>query len=260
MPSVDSGGAEIYYETTGDGDPVVMIMGLGADSRGWAMQLSVLAERHRLVLIDNRGIGKSSVPPGPYTTKQMALDTLAVLDDAGIERAHVLGVSLGGAIGQELALEAPERIRSLALGSTWPGPSEWRSRIRGVQLGILESQGVEALVRFRALFIFSPALIAGAPAMMTIIEKTMAETQLEGYLHQLDAAETHDARARLGAITAPTLVLTGKRDILVPPELSHEVSTLIPGAELELFETAHAIQLEEAQRFNETVLAFFAKH
>jgi len=219
-----------------------------------------LAEHHRLTLIDNRGVGKSSVPPPPYTTKQMALDTLAVMGDAGIERAHILGVSLGGAIAQELALAAPDRVRSLALGSTWPGPSEWRSRIRQVQLGILESQGIEALVRFRALFIFSPALIAGAPAMMNIIEKTMAETPLEGYLHQLDAAETHDARSRLGTITAPTLVLMGKRDILVPPELSHEVSTLIPGAELEVFETAHAIQLEEAQRFNETVLAFFAKH
>jgi pimeloyl-ACP methyl ester carboxylesterase len=260
MPSVDAGGAEIYYETTGDGDPLVMIMGLGADSRGWAIQQSVLAENHRLVLIDNRGIGKSSIPPAPYTTKQMALDTLAVMDDAGVEHAHILGVSLGGAIAQELVLAAPERVRSLALGSTWPGPSEWRSRIRRVQLGILESEGVEALVRFRALFIFSPAFLTAAPAMMNIIEKTMAETPLEGYLYQLDAAETHDARARLGVITSPTLVLTGKRDILVPPELSQEVSRLIPGAELDVFETAHAIQLEEAQRFNETVLAFFARH
>src|SRR5439155_5217989 len=204
--------------------------------------------------------GKSSAPPPPYTTKPMATDTLAVLDDAGIERAHVLGVSLGGAIAQELVLAAPPGVRSLALGSTWPGPSVWRSRIRQLQLGILQTQGVEALVRFRALFIFSPALVTGAPAMMDVIEKTMAETPLEGYLHQLDAAETHDARARLGEVTTPTLVLTGKRDILVPPELSFEVASLISSAQLEVFETAHAIQLEEAQRFNETVLAFFAKH
>ena len=260
MPSVGADGAEIYYELTGDGDPVVLIMGLGADSRGWAMQSSAFAERYRVVLIDNRGVGKSSVASPPYTTKQMAADTLAVMDDAGIERAHVLGVSLGGAIAQELAIAAPGRVRSLALGSTWAGPSVWRSRIREVQLGILESQGVEALVRFRALFIFSPALIAGAPAMMDVIEKTMAETPLEGYLHQLDAAELHDARDRLGAVAVPTVVLTGKRDILVPPELSYEVASLIQGAQLELLDTAHAIQLEEAARFNETVLAFFGKH
>src|SRR5690349_21090444 len=130
MPSIGAEGAEIYYETTGDGDPLVLIMGLGADMRGWAMQSAAFAEHYRVVMIDNRGVGKSSLAAPPYTTKQMAMDTLAVLDDAGIERAHVLGVSLGGAIAQELAIAAPGRIRSLALGSTWAGPSVWRSRIR----------------------------------------------------------------------------------------------------------------------------------
>src|SRR5205814_599295 len=153
-------------------------------------------------------------------------------------------------------LAAPERVRSLALGSTWAGPSEWRSRLRKMQLGILESEGVEALVRARVLFIFSPPMFETAPQMMDLIEKTMAETPLEGYLHQLDAADTHDVRARLGEITAPTLVLTGRRDILVPPELSAEVASLIPGAKLVVLETAHAIQLEEHALFNETVLAF----
>lgn len=260
MPSVNADGAEIYYEVTGEGDPLVLIMGLGADSRGWAMQQHALAEHYRLVLIDNRGVGKSSSPAGPYTTRQMAADTLAVMDDADIPRARILGVSLGGAVAQELALAAPERVRSIVLGSTWAGPSDWRTRIRATQLGILHAEGVEALVHFRVLLIFSPPLFQKAPALMEVIEKTMTETSLEGYLQQLDAAETHDARARLSAITAPTLVLTGRRDILVPPELSTEVASLIPEASLELLETAHAIQLEEHERFNETVLAFFAKH
>ena len=260
MPSVGADGAEIYYETSGDGDPLVLIMGLGADLRGWAMQATAFAERYRLVLIDNRGVGKSSTPAGPYTTKQMAADTLAVMDAEGIESARVLGVSLGGAIAQELVLAAPERVRSLALGSTWAGPSVWRSRLRALQLDILNSQGVEALVRFRALFIFSPSLFQDSPGLMDVIEKTMAETPLEGYLRQLDAAEAHDVRTRLGAADVPALVLTGKRDILVPPELSAEVASLIPGARLEVLESAHAIQLEEAERFNETVLGFFATH
>ena len=259
MPSVGADGAEIYYESTGSGDPVLLIMGLGADSRGWAMQTSAFAERHRVITFDNRGVGKSSVPPGPYDTKEMARDALAVLDAEGVEKAHVLGVSLGGTIAQWLAITAPERVRSLALGSTWAGPSEWRSRLRRMQLGILEREGVEALVRARVLFIFSPPFFMHT-AFMDLAEKTMAETALDGYLHQLDAAEFHDARARLGEIEIPTLVLTGRRDILVPPELSYEVASLIPGAETEVLETAHAIQLEEAARFNECVLAFFAKH
>jgi len=260
VPSVGAEGAEIYYETAGDGDPLLLIMGLGADSRGWTMQMHAFAERYRVLSFDNRGVGKSSVPLPPYTTGQMARDALAVLDAEEIERAHVLGVSLGGTIAQELVLEAPDRVRSLALGSTWAGPSAWRSRLRRMQLGILETHGVEALVRARSLFIFSPPMFEKAAQIMDLIEKTMAETPLEGYLHQLDAAEAHDARARLGEVRTPTLVLTGKRDILVPPELSIEVASLIPGAELVTLETAHAIQLEESALFNETVLAFFAKH
>src|SRR5437667_8254777 len=159
-------------------------MCLGAASRGWTLQTPVFSERYRVISFDNRGVGKSSVPPPPYTTAQMARDALAVLDAEEIGRAHVLGVSLGGAIAQELVLAAPERVRSLALGCTWPGPSEWRSRLRTMQLGILPAEGVEALVRARALFIFSPPMFEQAPEMMSFIEKTMAETPLEGYLHQ----------------------------------------------------------------------------
>jgi 3-oxoadipate enol-lactonase len=260
MPTVTVDGAELFYETAGDGDPLLLIMGLGADSRGWGMQAPVFATSHRVIMFDNRGVGRSSVAPGPYTTKQMARDALAVLDAVEVERAHVLGVSLGGAIAQELVLAAPERVRSLALGSTWAGPSTWRSRLREMQLGVLRTSGVEALVKARILFIFTPPVFEKAPDLMDLIEKTMAETPLEGYLHQLDAAEAHDARDRLGKVTTPTLVLTGERDILVPPELTVEVASLISGAELVTFETAHAIQFEESTRFNEIVLSFFAKH
>src|SRR5258708_9901057 len=134
------------------------------------------------------GGGKASVRPAPYTSEEMARDALAVLGAEEIERAHVLGVSLGGTIAQHLVLMAPDRVRSLALGSTWAGPSDWRSRLRRMQLGILESNGVEALVRARVLFIFSPTLFESAPQMMDLIEKTMAETPLQGYPHQIEAA------------------------------------------------------------------------
>jgi len=260
MPTIISGDATISYEVTGEGDPVLLIMGLGADSRGWTLQAPPFAEQFQVMTFDNRGVGRSSVPAGPYSTEQMARDALAVMDGAGIEHAHVLGVSLGGTIAQHLALMEPARVRSLVLASTWAGPSEWRSRLRTMQLGILENEGVEALVRARIMFVFSPPLFSDAPDLLQLIEKTMAETSLEGYLHQLDAAEAHDVRARLGEIKVPTLVLTGKRDILVPPELTEEVAALIPGAELVVLDSAHAIQFEEALRFNELVLSFFGDH
>src|SRR6266542_6484129 len=98
MATVGVKGAELFYEVAGDGDPVLLIMGLGADARGWGLQAPVFAKTHRVITFDNRGVGRSSVPDGPYSTEQMARDALAVLDAAGVERAHVLGVSLGGAI------------------------------------------------------------------------------------------------------------------------------------------------------------------
>jgi 3-oxoadipate enol-lactonase len=262
MPTVGAGGAEIYYEVSGEGDPLLLIMGLGADSRGWILQQGVFAEHHRVVAFDNRGVGRSSCPPGPYSTEGMAQDALAVMDAAGVERAHVLGVSLGGAIAQHLALRAPERVRSLILAATWAGPSFWRARVRDMQLAIARSAGREALITARMLFVFSPPLFNNNPEMTALIEKTLLDdsASLEGYLAQLDAAELHDVRARLGKVRIPTLAITGRRDILVPPELTEEIASLIPGAELTILDSAHAIQFEEVERFNAAVLAFFAKH
>jgi len=262
MPQTKSDGVDIWYEVSGEGDPVLMIMGLGADSTGWILQRQQFEQRHKVIVFDNRGVGKSSCPPPPYSTEQMATDALAVIDAAGIERAHVLGVSLGGAIAQHLALRAPERIRSLVLAATWAGPSVWRTNVREVQLGIARTSGREALLKFRMLLVFSPALFTENPKFAEVIEKAMVDSTatLEGYLAQVDAAEFHDTRARLGEITIPTLAITGRRDILVPRELTEEVASLIPGCELLLLDSAHAIQLEEVDRFNDAVLSFFAKH
>ena len=250
---------DIAYDVTGEGDPLLLIMGLGMDATAWALQVPVFGERYRVVTFDNRGAGRSAGPPGPYTTEQMADDALAVLDAAGAERTHIVGVSLGGAVAQWLALRAPDRVRSLVLVSTWARPSAWRSRLRAVQL---ELAGVsrDALLRLRLHLVFSPLLFEQKPELIDLIERSMTDrgAPLEGYLAQLDAAETHDARARLPDIGVPTLGLAGRRDILVPPELTKEIASAIPGARLELFETAHAIQFEEVERFNRVVLDFLS--
>jgi len=107
MPIARSGDADIAYEITGSGDLLLMIMGFLADSRMWVLQTPAFAEHFSCITFDNRGVGMSSRPPGPYTMEQMASDALAVMDDAGIERAHVLGISMGGAIAQHVALKAP---------------------------------------------------------------------------------------------------------------------------------------------------------
>lgn len=190
----------------------------------------------------------------------MAADALAVLDAAGVDRAHVVGSSLGGAVAQHLVLKAPERVRSLVLAATWAGPSEWRTRLMRVQRD-LASLGCDALVRLRLHLVFSPELFERAPDLMTTIERTMNEsTSVEGYLAQLEAAEAHDLRARLGEVRAPTLVIAARRDILVPPALTEEVAALIHGAELRTFDATHSVQFEEAEAFNAAVLDFLARH
>ena len=260
MPTVHAGDAELYYEVSGDGPPVLLIMGLGADIKGWTLQTHEFSQRHRVIQFDNRGVGRSSTPAGPYTTEQMARDALAVLDAAGVERAHVVGVSLGGTIAQQVALLAPERVGALVLTSTWAGPSRYRTRLRETQMEILDKVGHEALTRARMLFVFTPGLFEH-DKLMDLIESNMNEgTSPEGYLAQYEAAEAHDARARLGEITAPTLVLTGTRDILVPRELTEEVARLVPGSKLVVLETAHTIQFEMAQEFNRLVLEWLEGH
>jgi pimeloyl-ACP methyl ester carboxylesterase len=262
MPTIRSGDADIFYESSGEGDPLLLIMGLGTDSKAWVLQVPEFSKTHRVIVYDNRGVGRSSTPAGPYSTAQMAADALAVLDATSVERAHVLGVSLGGAIAQHLALKAPERVRSMVLASTWAGPSEWRSRLREMQLGIISGGGREALVRSRMLFVFAPPLFETATKFIRLVEQRMLEdsASLGGYLLHLDAAEGHDLRDRLGEIRTPTHVVTGRRDILVPFELSQEVASLIPGASFHLFDAGHALQAETAVEFNASVLEFINRH
>jgi 3-oxoadipate enol-lactonase len=262
MSIIRSGDADIFFESSGDGDPLLLIMGLGTDSKAWLLQVPAFSGSFRTIVYDNRGVGGSSTPSGPYSTSQMAADALAVLDAAGAERVHVLGVSLGGAIAQHLALKAPERVRSLILSSTWAGPSNWRTRLRQMQLDLISQGGREALVRSRMLFLFSPPLFEQSPQLVDLIEERMASdgASLAGYLLHLEAAEGHDLRDRLGEIRAPTLAINGRRDILVPPELTEEVASLIPGATLVTLEAAHAVQFEAAEDFNRIVLEFIARN
>ena len=121
MPFVENQGAKIYWDEEGEGAPLLMIMGLGAASALWWRTRPVLASRYRTLAFDNRGVGRSDVPPGPYSMVVMASDAAAVLDAADIERAHIFGLSMGGMIAQEFALQYPGRVLSLILGCTAPG-------------------------------------------------------------------------------------------------------------------------------------------
>ncbi|MHB8513452.1 MAG: alpha/beta fold hydrolase [Actinomycetota bacterium] len=261
MPTVAHDGAEIYYESHGEGEPVVWIMGLGLDSRMMLM-FTQSFKQYRNIVLDNRGAGRSSVPPGPYTTEQMAGDVLAVMDDCGVDRARVVGISLGGAIAQEVALKAPQRLRSLTLCCTFAGPNEWHRRLDELGQLMAEKIGFEAVLKNTILLLFTPKFVIEQPAMVQMFEEMGRQfaAPLEPFFHQAAASQTHDTRQRLGSLKMPVLVMGAKRDTFVPPELSAEIAALIPESKLEMFESGHAFMLEEPDRFNAVLGEFLAEH
>lgn len=257
MPIARSGDADIAYEIAGEGEPLLMIMGFLSDSRMWILQTPAFSPYYRCVTFDNRGVGRSSSPPGPYEMEQMANDALAVLDDAGIDRAHVLGISMGGAIAQHVALKAPERIRSLTLAATWCHPNEWLTRLG--EMGRIASEfSREAFARSVLLWLFTPRLVIEQPnILLTIEQMILAEPPPpETFVNQIAAVHAHDTESQLRQITAPTLVLGARRDFMVPPELAERIHRAIPGSRFELLEGGHAFSAENSAEFNRVILEF----
>lgn len=240
MPLTTGAPVSLYYELRGDAGapPLLLIRGLARTHEHWLELTPLLARSFRLVLLDNRGVGRSSVPRPPYSTAQMADDAARVLDAAGLERAHVFGVSLGGMIAQELALRHPARVERLVLGCTTAGrraghPVSLRAAL--TLLGALRFDA-ERAVAHTAPLVASPAFLARRPDIIETWQRLARERPptRAGVLGQLLAAGAHDTVARLGRVRAPTLVLTGDADRLISPENSRYLARAIPGARLEL--------------------------
>jgi len=248
------------YDVEGAGEPLLMIQGLGYGRRGWGPSRALLARRFRVVTFDNRGFGDSEATEGPYTTAQLATDALAVLDAAGIEQAHVVGISLGGMIAQELALAAPERVRKLVLCSTTPGGPE--SVPMPQQTVALMGRQPKLDPREAMQLFVENALSSEPPAGLVdeIVAYRMANPpNAAGWYAQASAGAAHDALARLGAIRAPTLVVHGTADNVVDAGNAPLIADAIPGARLELFEgVGHLLPWERPGEFVALVEDFLA--
>ena len=262
-------GARLHYESMpaaplfGRGhDPVLMIQGLGADMTGWAFQRLAFAARHRVVAFDNRGAGRSDKPTGPYDLSAMADDAVAVLDAAGIERAHLVGASMGGVVAQIVAVRYPERVSSLVLACTAARNHPWREELFNEWIRVAADDGMGALGRTamrwlvgpRSLRRFAPALGFAAPLLMS--------APVDGFISQCQAILDADQSltATLSSVVAPTLVIVGNQDILTPRGDSEELAELIPGAELVVIAgAAHGLMVEHASTFNRVVLDFLAR-
>jgi pimeloyl-ACP methyl ester carboxylesterase len=242
----------------------VIVMGLGGDLLAWARQIPEFSERYRVVAIENRDVGRSSYADGPYEIADMAADTLAVADELGLDDFHLLGLSMGGAIAQNVALRAPERVRTLTLCVTWGGSGaygEARSQVLGEQYRRMSH---EEQVDFLMLLTMSEDFYANADTvdwLRGMILSNPNAQQTEGFVRQLDACGRHDVRDRLGELSLPVHVVGAEHDVMVPPWKSTELAELIPGARLTMLErAAHLVNIEDAESFNAAVLGFLAEH
>jgi pimeloyl-ACP methyl ester carboxylesterase len=236
----DSQGVRIAYDVHGDGPPLLLIMGLGYGRWGWEPVLDPLAARYRAVAFDNRGYGDSDIPPGPYTAEQLAGDALAVLDAAGIERAHVVGASLGGAVAQELALRHGARVEKLVLMATMSGVSNMHP-IPGPTLALMaEAPTLAPAVAVRRFVenALEPEPDAAVVDRIVAI-RTERPPDPAGWAAQAGIWSTFDAWEELPRIEAPTLVVQGEGDVVVDPRNAALLAGRIPGAELRMVPGGH---------------------
>ncbi len=264
------GSVRIAFELGGrrDGDrtaelPLLCIHGLGYERHGWGPGLARIAGEREVILLDNRGIGASDVPPGPYTVAQLAADAHAVLDAAGVERADVLGVSLGGMIAQELALTYPGSVGRLVLACTTPGVRGHAMPARTVRL-FATIGGLEPATALRQLIENSLAdsTVRRRPELIEEVYRYRIAhpPALPGWQAQAAAGATFDALDRLEAIRAPTLVLHGTDDHVIDVRNAELLARRIDGARVELVPDAgHLFFWEEPERFAASVLGFLAE-
>ena len=269
------GAIDLYYDEQGSGDPLLLVMGLAADSAAWLFQVPDFARHYRTVVFDNRGVGRSAKPPGPYTIHEMADDTAGLLDVLGIARAHVVGVSMGGMIAQELALRHPERVRGLVLACTYPEPDAEVERQRQFSMaqfgGTVAADGemridltaLDPTLFFQHLLprVFNQAFIdQELPKLMQLFSGALQYGfSMEAILGQVAAVMGHRATDRLHQIKARTLVITGDADLLIPPANSRVLAEHIPNARLVTIPGgSHGFNFETPERFNREVLDFLA--
>lgn len=264
MPTIDANGQSIYHETHGEGEPLLCVAGLAMDSLGWALQVPAFSQQFQTIVFDNRDVGRSSQAGAEYEIRDMASDALALADALELDSFHLLGVSMGGAISQELALAVPERIRTLTLAVTWPGGGVWsreRARLWAKQAATTPYEDHLDLLMLQC---FSEGFYENADGVAFMKQMFLANPHPqppEAFIRQLSASGRHETRDRVGSLEMPVHVIGAAHDTLVPVWKSEELAGLIPGARLTVVADApHGVNWERAEEFNALVLDFIREH
>lgn len=263
MPKIASGDGEIYYETHGSGTPVLLAPGLGGVGSYWNPNIPTFAQKHQVVVHDHRGTGQSSRSRIRYSVDQMTDDLLAVMDDLKIDKAHLVGHSTGGAIGQTLAATHPDRLLSLTIYASWTKADPFFRRVFEARRTLLTQSGAAAYVRATPVFLYPDWWINDNIGLLEERETVVIPSfpPAEIVASRIDAIVDFDRTADLPRIKTPTLVICAKDDILTPPYFSRELARLIPSAELvEISSGGHCASETNVEEFNKAVLGFIARH
>ncbi len=259
---VKSGESKIYYQIRGVGDPLILLMGFGADGNVWEKHASEYEKHFKCVILDNRGVGKSDAPEGPYSTLMMAQDTIAVMDYLEIEKAKVAGISMGGAIAQELAIHHPNRVTCLALISTWPRFNNYAKVVYRNLKKLRVTSNPDTFMELLQLWIFAPPFYEKNLDELRSAQRASASDDhpqtRAGFEGQLDACIDHNTVDRLNQIKIPTLITIGLKDIFTPPEFSEILHREIKGSRMVAFpDGGHVHHWEDLDRFNKLTIDFF---
>ncbi len=235
MPTSTVNGVELWVEQEGDGDDVLFISGLADEGACWVDQAAGLKDGYRITTFDNRGVGRSSTPDGPFTIADFAADTAGLIDALGLKRPHVVGSSMGGAIAQELALAHPDRVRSLVLNGTWCRGDRFLHEVfRNWMWTAQKADSIRDFLVTVNLWCFSPRIWNEGTMDQWIdaAEASPYAQSVDAFCRSAEALIKHDCADRIASITAPTLVTVGELDLALPSRFSQELVQRIPGARL----------------------------
>lgn len=267
MPVIQTNGINLYYEERGIGEPLLLIMGITAPGAAWEKHAACWAKNFRCIIVDNRGVGFSEKPAGPYATEQMADDCAGLLEMLHIRKARVVGCSMGGIIAQQLAIRHPEKVHSIVLMCSW---ARCDHSTRGIFEHMIHCKSrflPEEFALFIQLLIYSKSSWNNQ-VMLTGMEEDRKQSAIEPQPQPLHALEgqaaaciNHDVVDDLNKIKVPTIVLGGREDNFIPVRMAEELVQAIPNAELYLFDKCgHAFHWEKIEEFNPLVNNWLINH
>jgi pimeloyl-ACP methyl ester carboxylesterase len=249
----------LAYHEVGSGPVLLLVMGLGADRSAWDPHVERWATRFRCIVVDNRGAGLSPAPPGPYTTAELADDYAALAANLDLGPVDVVGISMGGAIAQELALRHPHVVRRLVLAASWARPGPYTIAVLQSLAAARRYLPAEEFVRALQTTIWTPGWFDDHAAGLARDRSSPLAAEPMAFEAQANACASHDVLDRLGEISAPTLVTAGAQDRFVPLTLSVDLAAALPCSRLEVFKrTGHVHHFEEVDRFNALVEEWLA--